>query len=266
MITTTATVDSNQISSANDAESILLHDPYAVKDSLAKCYVILSRLGMDDRTYTHLSARVPGEDAYYIYPLGMLFAEVTPDNLIKVDFDGHIIEGNEQVFNATGYVIHSSIYKSRPDVNAIFHLHTKAGVAVSCQSEGLLPLSQFAFHFYNRMAYHTYDALCLDVERQGEGLTRDLGATNKAMILRNHGTMTCGSTPHEALFYALFLEEACQVQIQALSAGRDYVMIPPHDVAETAYQNMTAFEQGDIGRRDYEALCRVTSFSWDSEK
>lgn len=244
-------------------QSTLIRDPQAVKNNLAKCYYILSQKGLDDRTYTHLSARVPGEDAYYIYPLGLLFSETTPDNLIKVDFEGTIIEGKETVFNATGYVIHASLYKARLDVNAIFHLHTPAGVAVSCQKEGLLPLSQFSFHFYNRLSYHTYDALCLDVDRQGENLINDLGPTNKAMILRNHGTMTCGSTPHEALFYTLFLEEACRVQIQALSAGRDNLLIPSSAVCEEARGNMTDFENGDIGRRDFEALCRQYQFPWE---
>lgn len=240
----------------------LQYDSRIVKDALAKCYVILAKMGLDDRTYTHLSARIPGENAYYIYPLGMLFEEVTPDNLIKVDFEGNIIEGKESVFNATGYVIHSSVYKARPDVNAVFHLHTKSGVAVSCQSEGLLPISQFALHFYNRMSYHKYDALSLDVDRQGQNIVKDLGATNKAMILQSHGTMTCGATVHEALFYMMFLEEACEVQIRALSAGRENLLIPPPDVCELAYQNMTSFEHGDIGRRDFEALCRTHAFPW----
>lgn len=246
------------------SEHHLIHNPEMVKQNLSKCYYILSQKGLDDRTYTHLSARVPGENAYYIYPLGLLFSEASPDRLIKVDFEGRIIEGTETVFNATGYVIHASLYKARPDVNAIFHLHTPAGVAVSCQKEGLLPLSQFAFHFFNRLSYHTYDALCLDVERQGENLINDLGPVNKAMILRNHGTMTCGATPHEALFYTLFLEEACKVQIQALTAGRENLFIPSSDVCEEAYKNMTAFEQGDIGRRDFEALCRHYHFPWES--
>ena len=235
-----------------------------VKENLSRCYYLLAKKGMDDRTYTHLSARVPGEDAYYIYPLGMLFEEVTPEKLIKVDFDGNIIEGNEVNFNTTGYVIHSSVYKARSDVNAVFHVHTIAGVAVSCMGQGLLPLSQFSLHFYNRLAIHEYNALNLDVEKQGAQLATDLGPTHKAMILRNHGTMTCGNTSEEALFYMLFLEEACKVQVAALSAGQENLLLPSKEVCEQAYQGMTAFEQGDIGKRDFEALCRVSHFPWHS--
>ncbi len=233
-----------------------------LKETLARCYYILAKKGMDDRTYTHLSARLPGEAAYYIYPLGLLFSEVTPDKLIKVDFDGNIREGTETVFNETGYVIHSSVYKARSDINAVFHLHTTAGVAVSSMRQGLLPLSQFAFHFYNRLSYHGYDALNLTTSSQGQNLVKDLGTQNKAMMLENHGTMTCGQTQEEALFYMLFLEEACKVQIAALSAGIDNLCLPPKAVCEQAYKDMTAFEQGNVGKRDFEAECRVINFPW----
>lgn len=236
----------------------------ALKEKLAQCYYLLAERGMGDRTYTHLSARLPGEDAYYIYPLGLLFEEVTPDCLIKVDFEGNILEGTEQIFNTTGYVIHSSVYKNRPDINAVFHVHTTAGVAVSCLSEGLLPLSQFALHFYNRLSTHSYNALNLDIQAQGTQLAHDLGPTNKAMLLQNHGTMTCGETVEEALFYLLFLEEACKVQMATLSAGRENLIIPPHDVCEKAYQGMTAFETNGIGVRDFQAMCRTTRFPWHS--
>lgn len=235
-----------------------------LKETLARCYYILAKKGMDDRTYTHLSARLPDEEAYYIYPLGLLFSEVTPSKLIKVDFNGTILEGDETIFNETGYVIHRSVYKARPDVNAIFHLHTTAGVAVSSMKQGLLPLSQFAFHFYNRLSYHGYDALNLDTKDQGSNLAKDLGPHNKALILENHGTMTCGQTQEEALFYTLFLEEACKVQITALSAGIENLSFPPKTVCEQAYQDMTAFEQGTIGTRDFEAECRVTRFPWET--
>ena len=122
-----------------------LSDPLRVQ--LAAAYRILAMLKMDDLTYTHLSVRHPGEEVYYIYPFGLLFEEVTASSLLCVSLDGQVIEGSESDYNRTGYVIHGSIYKSRPDVNSIFHFHTTAGVAVSAMNCGLLPLSQFSLHF-----------------------------------------------------------------------------------------------------------------------
>ena len=133
-----------------------------IKTDLAYAYKILAYLKMDDHTYTHLSARAVNEDEYYIYPFGLRFEEVRADNLLKVALDGEIIEGSEYQYNKTGYIIHGNIYQHRPDVMAIFHLHTPASVAVSIMKDGLLPISQWALHFYNQIAYHEYNSLALD--------------------------------------------------------------------------------------------------------
>lgn len=220
---------------------------------LAAAYRILADLQMDDLTYTHLSARLPGADAYFIYPFGLLFEEVTASNLLKVSLEGEVLEGTESQYNQTGYVIHGSIYKKRSEINAIFHLHTTAGIAVSAMECGLLPLSQFSLHFYNQIAYHSYDSLALDSQQQGENLAHDLGG-KKAMFLCNHGTLTCGTTIPEAYLYMHFLEQACRVQCAAL-AGNQQVILPPHKVCEQAAQEVRAFEP-NFGIRDWTALLR----------
>mgnify|MGYP000004511572 CR=1 FL=1 len=230
-----------------------LTDEYLVRKNLAAAYRILAMLNMDDLTYTHLSARLPGANWYFIYPFGLLFEEITASTLLKVSLEGEILEGKESEYNQTGYVIHGNIFKNRPDVNAIFHLHTTAGVAVSAMECGLLPLSQFSFHFYNRLAYHPYDSLALDHQRQGTNLAQDLG-DKKALILQNHGTLTCGETIHEAFLYAHFLEQACKVQCSALATGQKMI-IPPPPVCEQAARDLREFEP-DFGIRDWTALLR----------
>ncbi len=161
-----------------------------IKQDLAYAYQILAHLKMDDHTYTHLSARAMEEEQYYIYPFGLRFEEVRADNLLKVSLDGKIIEGKEYQYNKTGYVIHGNIYKHRPDIKAVFHLHTPASVAVSAMKDGLLPISQWALHFYEQMAYHSYNSLALDSAVHGPDLVRDLGSYN-TMLLRHHGMITC---------------------------------------------------------------------------
>lgn len=223
------------------------------RTQLAAAYRILATLKMDDLTYTHLSTRLSGSNAYFIHPFGLLFEEVTASSLLKVTLDGEILEGKESQYNETGYIIHGSIYKKRPDVNAIFHLHTTSGVAVSAMECGLLPMSQFAFHFYNRLAYHDYDSLALDAQRQGTKMAEDL-RDRKTMILRNHGTLTCGTTLHEAFLYMYFLEQACKVQCAALVGGQK-VILPSPNICEQAAQDMRNFEP-DFGLRDWTALVR----------
>lgn len=224
-----------------------------IKTNLSRAYHILSHLGLDDHTYTHLSARPAEADYFYIYPFGLRFEEVTSENLMKVSLDGKVLEGEEYQYNDTGYTIHRSLYKARPDINAIFHTHSPASVAVSSMKAGLMPISQWALHFYGKMSYHGYNSLALD-DDYGAQIGRDLG-DNFSMLLRNHGSITSGRTIWEAMFYTYHLEKACAAQVLALGAGAELVM-PPYDVALKAVEDLLNFEK-DLGARDWAAWVRL---------
>ena len=201
-----------------------------IKTDLANAYQIVAKLGMDDHTQTHLSARPNGADYYYIYPFGLRFDEVTPSCLLKVSLTGDILEGKEKQYNKTGYVIHGSIYRNRSELNSIFHLHTIATIAVSAMKSGLLPISQWALHFYEGVSYHAYNGHARDNSKHGDPLVLDL-ADKKVMFLRNHGFISCGTTVQEALFYCYHLELACKTQIAALSCNAELI-IPSHDICK----------------------------------
>jgi len=220
------------------------------KKDLSIAHKIIAHLKMDDHTYTHLSIRSSKNDQYYITPFGFCFADVDEDMLIKVNFSGEIIEGKEFQYNRTGYIIHSNIYKNRPDVNAIFHLHTPASVAVSSMKEGLMPISQWALHFYEKIGYHDYNSLALDNQIHGSDLLKDLG-NKKVMLMRNHGMLTCGKTIMEAMFYAYHLEMACKTQILALSTNAE-LSIPSKEICQQAVTDLLSFEQ-NLGQRDWNA-------------
>ena len=224
-----------------------------VKKDLAAAYQILAYLKLDDHTYTHLSARDRNDpNAFYIYPFGLRFEEVTPDNLLKVSLDGNIIEGSEYQYNRTGYVLHGGIYANRPDIQAIFHLHTPDTVAVSALEEGLLPINQWALHFYNRVGYHAYDSLALN-EQQAHLLTVDL-ADHFVLFLRNHGFITCGRTIQEAMFYTYHLQKACETQCKILSMGKK-VITPAKEICEKSVRDLLTFEK-NLGERDWAAWVR----------
>ena len=226
----------------------------SLKNNLTIAYQTLASLKLDNLTYTHLSARRPGKDSFYIYPFGLLYSEVTPASLLHVSLSGEVLEGEKEGYNPTGYALHSAIYRNRPDINAIFHLHTTAGVAVSAMECGLLPISQFALHFYNRVSYQDYDSLVLDPNKQEEILKTIMGKNNKTIMLRNHGTVTCGSTIQEAFFYTHHLEEACKVQCLALNSNQKLIM-PDPIVCEKSCEQLLSFEKS-LGERDWKAISR----------
>lgn len=226
-------------------------DDLRIRQDLAAAYRIVDHYGMSDLTYTHLSARSSKGNSFYIYRLGLFFSEVTSSNLIEVSFDGTILSEVEANYNDTGQVIHSAIYKERADINYVFHLHTPYGVAVSALKHGLLPISQFSFHFFQNIAYHDYNSLILDKQIQGFNLCKDL-ADKMAMIMRNHGTLTCGTTIYEAMFYSMMLENACKVQILA---GSNPVVTPDIEICIKSRKDMRNFEK-NLGFRDWSALIR----------
>lgn len=232
-----------EFSSRNDPRNI-------IKQDLAYAYQILSYLKLDDHTYTHLSAR--SERGFYIYPFGLLFSEVTPENLLEVSLDGEVLTGCEYQYNKTGYIIHGEIYKERSDINAIFHIHTPEIVAVSAHKNGMMPVSQWALHFYDRIAYHHYDSLALNAH-QGQKLTDDL-KDYFVMLMRNHGSITCGRTIQEALFYTYHLQQACKTQCMIQDTSD--VIMPSSEISKKTVSDLLSFEK-DLGQRDWQAWLRL---------
>lgn len=223
------------------------------KKSLVYAYQILSYLQLDDHTYTHLSVRSEDQESFYIYPFGMRFNEVSVSSLMKVSLDGDVIDGKEYQYNKTGYIIHGSIYKAREDVQAIFHLHTPSIVAVSAMKEGLLPISQWALHFYNKISYYGYNSLALD-NAEGKELVTNL-RENFVMLMHNHGSITCGKTIQEAMFYTYHLEQACKTQCLALAMNRE-LSIPDEKICSKAVKDLLSFEN-NLGERDWNAWIRL---------
>lgn len=186
---------------------------------LACVYRIFARMGYDDLVLTHISARLPGgENHFLINPFGLMYCEVTASNLVKIDLEGNKVDPDEtNEINRAGYIIHSAIHEFAPDAHCVIHLHTDHGVAVACQKGGLLPISQFNLLMYGGVGYHDYEGVALDSDEKSR-LVASLG-DRRMMILRNHGTLTVGSSIGEAFFHMYNLERACKVQILAQAGG-----------------------------------------------
>lgn len=215
-------------------------DEWKVRVDLAAAYRLVAHYGWDDLVFTHLSARVPGPEHHFLLnPYNLMFEEVTASSLVKVDMQGLPVEPSPFVTNPAGFTIHSAIHMARPDAQAVIHLHTPHGQAVSAHNEGLLPLTQTAMLIRDEVAYHDYEGVAVDLGER-ERIIADLGDKG-AMLLRNHGTLAVGENVGEAFVRIYFLERACQAQILALSAGPGNLNNPPQGAPEVTAQ------QGRIG-------------------
>ncbi|HEX3917406.1 MAG TPA: class II aldolase/adducin family protein [Caulobacteraceae bacterium] len=191
----------------------------ALRVDLAACYRMVALMGWDDLLYTHLSVRIPGPERHFLLnPFGLLFEEVTASSLVKVDLDGEIVAPSPYLINTAGFTIHSAVHAARQDAHCVMHLHTVAGTGVSCQQEGLLPLHQEAMLICDQLAYHAYEGVAFDHDERPR-LVADLGARS-FMLLRNHGTLTCGPSIATTFQRMYRLERACQMQVAALAGDR----------------------------------------------
>ena len=183
---------------------------------LAAAYRMVAHYGWDDLIFTHISARVPGPEHHFlINPYGMMFDEVTASSLVKVNLQGEKVMESDYDINPAGFVIHSAVHEAREDAQCVMHLHTTAGIAVSTQKQGLLPLSQQSLFALSSMSYHEYEGVALNPDEK-KRLVADLGSTN-FMILRNHGLLTCADSIADAFLGMFLLQRSCEIQLQALS-------------------------------------------------
>jgi len=201
---------------------------------LAACYRLIDYYGMSDLIYNHITASIPGTDHFLINLYGLLYKEITASSLVKIDLAGNIITTPKTDYgiNKSGYVIHGAIHEARADVQCVIHTHTRAGMAVSTMQCGLLPLTQTSMRFVGHIGYHQFQGPAIDLAERAS-LVHDLGP-HDAMILYNHGLLTCGATIEQAFNTMYQLELSCRSQVDAMAA-RTELMIPADSVlAHTA--------------------------------
>ncbi|MFS2221951.1 class II aldolase/adducin family protein [Pantoea sp. B65] len=224
---------------------------------LAACYRLIAHFGMDDLIYNHISVRLPGPEHHFlINPYGLFFEEVTASSLIKIDLQGNALEPHEYQVNRAGFVIHSAIHAAREDAICVLHTHSDASTAISALAGGLLPVSQFAMHFYQRLGYHDYEGVALDTDER-QRLVRDIGP-HQVLVLRNHGILTTGRTIPEAFMLAYYFERAARIQLMAQGSG-SALTLPADEISAKAARQFNQCE-GDIrlrGEREWPAFIRL---------
>ena len=213
----------------NAVQALVSAEEWELRVNVAAAFRLVAHFGWDDIVFTHISARVPGPDTHFlINPYELMFHEITASSLVKVDLDGAVVLPGAFSFNPAGFTIHSAIHAAREDAGCVMHLHTKCGVGVSCQEDGLLPVSQTAL-VLGHIAYHDFQGIALNHDERPD-LVRDLGDAN-VMILRNHGTLVVGRTVPEAFRWMYTTERACEQQVAAQSGGARLRMPPDAAVA-----------------------------------
>lgn len=233
-------------------------EEWQARIDIAACYRLIAAYGMSDMMANHITLRVPGEeDAFLTNPYGMMYEEMTASSMIKINHDGEVLLKPDfgdlnYGFNKPGYILHSAIHKARPEINCIIHTHTPAGMAVSSLECGLLPLNQTSMRFL-KVSYHDYMGVVLDMAEQ-ETLVNDLGTTD-AMILRNHGLLTCGRSVGEAFNWMHRMEKSCEAQLAAMACNTPLQKVSDKILHET-YMNYQPGTRRPFGLMEWPGLLR----------
>jgi ribulose-5-phosphate 4-epimerase/fuculose-1-phosphate aldolase len=221
---------------------------------LAALYRICDYFNWTDTINTHMSVRIPGEPNHFlINRYGEMFDEVTASSLLKMDLDGNVL-GEEGRFNNAGFIIHSGVYKARPDANCVLHTHTRAGAGISLLENGIRPISQDALHVYDDLAYHAYGVPATQEECDALGRTC---ADGSCVVLLNHGLLTLGETTHGALMRLYMLERACEVELMARTMNAPIAKIDDYVIGKAAERMKKIRSADTYGLMEWKALVRT---------
>jgi ribulose-5-phosphate 4-epimerase/fuculose-1-phosphate aldolase len=206
--------------SQSEIQKLVSAEEWQLRVDLAACYRLVALYGWSDLVFTHISTRVPGPEHHFlINPYGLMFDEITASSLVKVDQQCNKIIESPYPVNPAGFVIHSAVHAAREDIQCVLHTHTKAGIAVSAQKTGVLPISQQSTFVLASLAYHDYEGVAFRDDEKPR-LQADMGHAN-FLMLRNHGLLTCGKTIADAFLSMYTFENTCQIQIAAQSGGSE---------------------------------------------
>jgi len=250
--------------SPSEIQKLVSAEEWQLRVDLAACYRLVALYGWSDLVFTHISARIPGPEHHFlINPYGLMFDEITASSLVKVDQQCNKIIESPYPVNPAGFVIHSAVHAAREDIQCVLHTHTRAGIAVSAQKDGVLPISQQSTFVLASLAYHDYEGVAFRDDEKPR-LQADMGSAN-FLMLRNHGLLTCGKTIADAFLSMYTFENTCQIQIAAQSGGGELTQVNPK-IVEGVGQAMKVQTGGMGGQFVWPSLIRKLDRIDDSYK
>ncbi len=197
------------------------------KERLAASFRLFSKFGFDEGVAGHITARDPElADHFWVNPFGMHFSQIRVSDLILVNEEGEVVEGNRPV-NRAAFAIHGAVHKARPDVISAAHSHSLYGKTWSSLGRLLDPITQDVCAFYeDHSLFADFTGIVYDTG-EGDRIGQALGK-NKAVILQNHGLLTVGQTVDEAVWWFITMERSCQAQLLAEAAGKPIKINPEY--------------------------------------
>lgn len=226
------------------------------KERLAVGFRVLAELGLTTGIAGHITARDPERpDHFWVNPLSMPFSKIRVSDLVRVDQDGNVVEGDD-VVNAAAFAIHSRIHHANPHLNAACHSHSPWGRSWAATGRLIPPTSQDACAFYNsQRIVRGFEGVVLDLDvgdRIGAAFAEPAESASGVTVAihENHGHITAGETVDEAVFWFVLFEQMCQSQMRLESTGLPYHVVDDEVAAHTNQQTGSRYA-GWLGFQSY---------------
>jgi len=199
---------------------------------LAAAFRLAVRMDLHEGVCNHFSVMLADGRKFLLNRYGLHWSEVTASNLLALDAQGNVLEG-EGEFEKTAFYIHSRIHLANPRAACVLHTHMPYATALTLLENGRLEMvEQNALRFHDDIAYdETYNGLVVD-NAEGDRLARVLGS-RRVMFLANHGVIVVGPSVAEAFDLMYYLERACRLQVLARSTGGKLKPVRSEVVRET---------------------------------
>ena len=201
-----------------------------LREELAKTARQMISSGLVTGTSGNVSARTP-EGNVLITPSGIDYGTLEPEDVVLVDLDKNVLEGSLEPSSETP--MHTGIYRSRPEVGAVVHTHSRFATTLAClgweiepvhymlttlSDDGRIPLAPYATYGTEELAGYAGEAL---------------GESHNACLLQNHGTITVGQSAEEAFSRTVILEEMAEIYYRTRIVGEP-ILLTPEQVEEVA--------------------------------
>lgn len=221
---------------------------------LAAAFRLAVRLDLHEGVCNHFSLMLPEGGRFLLNRYGLHWSEVSASNLIAVDAEGEVLDGDGEI-EKTAFYIHSRIHLANPKAVCVLHTHMPWATAITLTMPGRLEMvEQNALRFLDDIAYDDeYNGLVTD-RGEGDRLARVMGA-KRVLFLANHGVIVAAPSVAEAFDLLYYLERAARLQVLARSTGHALRPVRP-EVAREAYRAMLADAPKYAGAH-FEALKRI---------
>jgi ribulose-5-phosphate 4-epimerase/fuculose-1-phosphate aldolase len=228
-----------------------------VRTDLAVAFRWAARLNLHEAVANHFSVAISDDgQKFLINPAGRHFSQMQASDLVLVDISAaNNGVADELTVDPTAMNLHGQIHKLVPDATCILHTHMPYTTALACLRDfEFLMLDQNACRFYNRIAYdRDYAGMALEAS-EGERVAKLLGRSRSVLFLANHGVIVVGKTVAKAFDELYYLEKASQLQVLALSTGRELELIPDETAALVCKQWL---EYPNVAEYHFAALTEI---------